>query len=745
MEDAMAEREILDSWKEISAYLKRDARTCQRYERELGLPVHRLDGSPRARVFGYKDELDAWLAKTAHERVRAERNLRFYVLAAAPVILAAALLILWAPWKHRDSLGLKSDRPGIAIVNFDNTSGDPGLNEWRTGLPLMLTTDLGQSRYLAVLSYDEVYSVIKKCGLIDADVYSRRDLGRVARAGRAVYTVTGGIMEAGEHIIIALSMVDHVKNEARQVSFECDGEREIPAMVDRMTTQIKAWLGLSRSQITGDYDALTVDITTNSIAAFKLYSEGRRLHLALEYEKSLGLMLAAIQKDPEFPLAYRSLSAACSGLGRTEEARTYLQKAWDLRENTTLKERLLIEAHYNLQAQETYGRALEVCRNWLEIYPGDGQALQTMGYCMFMSGDFKSSIRFLEASLLKGNLNPFCFYHLACAYAANGSQNDARDAVERGLAVHPDNDLIELALFDQDLVKGHFDEAQSLLDEWRTRRQGPGIVIREADLKLLRGEIDEAASILARHDRTLTGIMVRLPSLELLRGKLGRAVEVAREVKDYLALARLSYLAGDPEAALAAARIAYQQASSEGRITSQAWALQMKGLAELALGSPEAQVTADKLEAIGRGSPIRGLALHHLYLKAMIGLQSGRLNEALQDFEMAVALLPGECWENGSNWQAVFIDALAQARFQSGDLGRAERAYKKIQSLGLVKLRYGDIYIRSFYWLGRIAEARGKKDEARVVYGRFLDLWKNADTGLLDVEDAKKRLEALLS
>jgi Tol biopolymer transport system component len=50
----------LDSWKEIAAYLNRNVRTCWLWERELGLPVHRLDGSPKARVFAYTAELDAW-------------------------------------------------------------------------------------------------------------------------------------------------------------------------------------------------------------------------------------------------------------------------------------------------------------------------------------------------------------------------------------------------------------------------------------------------------------------------------------------------------------------------------------------------------------------------------------------------------------------------------------------------------------------------------------------------------------
>jgi formylglycine-generating enzyme required for sulfatase activity/dienelactone hydrolase len=59
---------ILESWKEISAHLGRNIRTCQLWEREYGLPVHRLDGSPKARVFAYAEELDRWLRRVSQER-----------------------------------------------------------------------------------------------------------------------------------------------------------------------------------------------------------------------------------------------------------------------------------------------------------------------------------------------------------------------------------------------------------------------------------------------------------------------------------------------------------------------------------------------------------------------------------------------------------------------------------------------------------------------------------------------------
>lgn len=59
--NASISRQRLDSWKEIAAFFGRDERTVNRWEKELGLPVHRLPGT-KGRVYAYADELSAWLA-----------------------------------------------------------------------------------------------------------------------------------------------------------------------------------------------------------------------------------------------------------------------------------------------------------------------------------------------------------------------------------------------------------------------------------------------------------------------------------------------------------------------------------------------------------------------------------------------------------------------------------------------------------------------------------------------------------
>src|SRR5258707_14147143 len=51
---------FLDSWKEIAAYLGREVRTVQRWEKKEGLPVHRQIHEKLGTVYAYKSEVDVW-------------------------------------------------------------------------------------------------------------------------------------------------------------------------------------------------------------------------------------------------------------------------------------------------------------------------------------------------------------------------------------------------------------------------------------------------------------------------------------------------------------------------------------------------------------------------------------------------------------------------------------------------------------------------------------------------------------
>ncbi len=74
----------LDSWKEIAAFFGCDERTVRRWEKERGLPVHRLPGGSRGKVFAYSEELTRWLNTSDSQRQQGTESFAVPV-AAIPI------------------------------------------------------------------------------------------------------------------------------------------------------------------------------------------------------------------------------------------------------------------------------------------------------------------------------------------------------------------------------------------------------------------------------------------------------------------------------------------------------------------------------------------------------------------------------------------------------------------------------------------------------------------------------------
>jgi tetratricopeptide (TPR) repeat protein len=79
-----AENRRIDSWKEIAAFFDRDERTVKRWEKERGLPVHRLPGE-RGGVFAWSQELTAWLNSTAANGKSSDEAVPAPPIVVAPV------------------------------------------------------------------------------------------------------------------------------------------------------------------------------------------------------------------------------------------------------------------------------------------------------------------------------------------------------------------------------------------------------------------------------------------------------------------------------------------------------------------------------------------------------------------------------------------------------------------------------------------------------------------------------------
>jgi hypothetical protein len=151
-------KDRLDSWKEIAAHLQKDERTAQRWEKENGLPVHRVPGKGRHAVFAYRAEIDAWLAGAGTAQpipaapqaaapselpgllARIPRLAQAGLIAALAIGLFAVTSFLWkattagplASIALRDSKFVALDKAGRALWTHPLPEGSPALPPGRT-------------------------------------------------------------------------------------------------------------------------------------------------------------------------------------------------------------------------------------------------------------------------------------------------------------------------------------------------------------------------------------------------------------------------------------------------------------------------------------------------------------------------------------------------------------------------------------------------------------------------------------
>lgn len=64
----------LTSWKEIAQYVGKGVRTVQRWECQLGLPVHRPNDRAKGIVFAVAEELDVWMRAQTNGQQKGQRE-----------------------------------------------------------------------------------------------------------------------------------------------------------------------------------------------------------------------------------------------------------------------------------------------------------------------------------------------------------------------------------------------------------------------------------------------------------------------------------------------------------------------------------------------------------------------------------------------------------------------------------------------------------------------------------------------
>src|SRR5579872_7156605 len=150
----------LDSWKEIAAYLGREVRTVQGWEKNEGLPVHRHQHARQGSVYAFKPELDAWRAarKESPELppAAAEPRRRSWKLLLAGISVATLLLAGILIWKQHSTK--PEPLSSVAVLPFLDFSPQKDQEYFSDGLTEEIIDALSRVPNLRVVSRTSAFA-----------------------------------------------------------------------------------------------------------------------------------------------------------------------------------------------------------------------------------------------------------------------------------------------------------------------------------------------------------------------------------------------------------------------------------------------------------------------------------------------------------------------------------------------------------------------------------------------------------
>ncbi len=283
-QNGAAPSDRLDSWKEIAAYLNRGTRTVQRWERDEGLPVHRLQHDKLGSVYAFRSELDAWWAGRG---------------AAPPADAAAAL----------------GAAPSIAVLPFADLSREQDQQYFCEGVAEEIIHALSRLRGLRVVSRTSSFR-------FRGETAGACQIGRKLRVKSLL---EGSVRKSGDRLRIAVQLTN--AEDGYQVWAETFDRRmtDIFAIQEEIARRVAQSFEITLSQ--AETDSLGTRPTQN-IEAYDYYLRGRSFYYRYgprDVEFAKQLFLQAVECDPHYALAHAGLADCWSYLylyaGRREESR----------------------------------------------------------------------------------------------------------------------------------------------------------------------------------------------------------------------------------------------------------------------------------------------------------------------------------------------------------------------------------------------------------------------------------------
>ncbi len=574
------------------------------------------------------------------------------------------------------------ERDWVVVGDLRNLTGEDTLQE---SLETAFRISLEQSRYVNVLPDLKLRDTLARMQRAPDTVVDRAVASEIALREGARAVILPTVAEIGGRVRVSAEVIDP-STQTTVYAESADGVGAPSALdsIDTVTQELRARLGEAMKSIENDSAPLP-RVTSGNIDALRAYSlaaqaqgQARPADARLLYQRALDI-------DPEFALAHLGLARVAMGQTDRATALRHAQRAIELRERLTARDRLYVDAW-----QASFGPPSEAMGKWkllAEMYPD------------YFAGPYNYAIYAGQHANLYAESLPYLERALS-------PQNPLRNGAHYTMGWY----LTAQERFDE--AAKQFESANSLGDSAGGEMQ--------AGLALARGRPDEARAILDRATRQADDAQRALSErthglLEIDAGNLSAAVarfDAARGSKaldakwrDQFAVLSLSTAAAAPDADFARRALAFIES-------------QRNALAD-----------AENVD--------RDHVLFLTLLTGYVGARSGAADVA----SAALALAEAPALTSG------YPNIEAMARIVRAELLRAGGDAESAITLLVPMLDGAALYqthsaaLRAFRAAGRDADALAQADWLATHRGRALTEWGNVwSQSALNVIDARLAL-----
>ena len=332
-----------------------------------------------------------------------------------------------------------TERDAVVLADFDNRTGEPVFDDT---LRQALTVKLSQSPFLNILSDRKAAQTLQLMGMQPDQPITREVARELCQRVGDKATLAGSIAKLGGEYVVGLTATNCATGDLlATVQARASNQSDVLKALDRAASQLRDKLGESLASIQ-KFDAPLEEATTSSLEALQAFSLGVKTHKEKGDKASLPFLLHAVELDPNFALAYRSLSSAYSGLGESQQAIEYASKAYALRNRVTERERLSIESNYYMIATGELVKAEQVYELYARTYPRETGAHTNLAYTRFELGRYESALPEYRKALQLDPDNVRHYTNVAGVLINLGRVEEARALLAQAQARHLDDELL---------------------------------------------------------------------------------------------------------------------------------------------------------------------------------------------------------------------------------------------------------------------------------------------------------------